>query len=233
LVMYKKTGKQSKFDLFPGKSNPTDGSKALELVQLSSADCSGNDAVAACWRDVENHWEVMLGTEFKNYEISRITMFRNKVRERVFYQELQGLKDRAASRSGPVPQSSVVAVWEKKLENMFTEDWDNGASSSVVGSALLASAIGRQLDREPFSIEEDINTDQKEKRSQWQQQTMRHFSEFSEKFSLLPKEDNKDVNLSVAWWGKSPASYLNNAQHGFFNLPANVKLDPGNPHLSL
>jgi hypothetical protein len=59
---------------------------------------------------------------------------------------------------------------------------------------------------------------------------MGHFIEFSEKFCLQNKSENKDVNLSVAWWGKTPASYITTAQHGFFTLPANLKMDPGNAH---
>jgi hypothetical protein len=78
-----------------------------------------------------------------------------------------------------------------------------------------------------FSVEDDKTLIEKENRQQLQAQTMGHFNEFAEKFSLLPKRDSKDVNLSVAWWGKWPAAYFSNAQHGFFNLPSHLKLDPG------
>ena len=56
---------------------------------------------------------------------------------------------------------------------------------------------------------------------------MGHFKEFSQKFSLLPSSENKGVNLSVAWWGKSPAAYHTTAITGFWNLPSHVKIDPG------
>jgi hypothetical protein len=175
LVIYKKLGKRPEFDLFAGRRD------GVELAQLTPADCSGNGAVSACWRDVENHWEVMLGTEFKNYEMSRVTMFRNRSREEMFFRELHDLKASAASRS---------------------------AESN-------------------FSVAADNTPAEQEKRQLLQAQTMGHFNEFAEKFSLLPKRESKDVNLCVAWWGKMPAAYLTNAQHGFFNLPPHLKLDPG------
>ena len=56
---------------------------------------------------------------------------------------------------------------------------------------------------------------------------MGHFSDFSQKFSLLPSAENTDVNLSVAWWGKWPAVYHGAAQNGFWNLPSHLKIDPG------
>jgi hypothetical protein len=174
LVMYKQVGKKPRFELFSGRS------EGLELAELTPADCS-TSAVAACWRDVENHWEVMLGTEFKNYEMTRVTMFRNRSREELFFRELRDLKAAAALR----PRDS------------------------------------------DFSVAADTMPVEKERRQQLQAQTMGHFNEFAEKFSLLPKCESKDVNLSVAWWGKWPAAYFTNAQHGFFNLPSHLKLDPG------
>ncbi len=35
------------------------------------------------------------------------------------------------------------------------------------------------------------------------------------------------MNLTVAWWGKSPAAYHACALNGFWNLPSHLKLDPG------
>jgi hypothetical protein len=175
LVMYKEqVGKKAKFDLFPGRS------EGLELAEFTPADC-GTSAVAACWRDIQNHWELMLGTEFKNYEMTRVTMFRNRSREQLFFRELHTLEASAASRS-------CEAEWP---------------------------------------VVADTTSVEKEKRRQLQAQTMGHFNEFSEKFGLLPKHENKDVNFSIAWWGKWPSAYFTNAQHGFFNLPSHLKLDPG------
>lgn len=174
LVMFKQVGNRVKFELFPGRSD------VLEMAELTPADCSST-AIAACWRDVQNHWELMLGTEFKNYEMTRVTMFRNRSREQLFFQELHTLKARAASRS-------------------CETEWPVIADATPV---------------------------EKEKRLQLQAQTMGHFNEFSEKFGLLPKHESKDVNLSIAWWGKWPSAYFNNAQHGFVNLPSHLKLDAG------
>ena len=56
---------------------------------------------------------------------------------------------------------------------------------------------------------------------------MGHFKEFSQKFSLLPPSENKDINLAVAWWGKAPAVYHGVALNGFWSLPPHLKIDPG------
>ena len=56
---------------------------------------------------------------------------------------------------------------------------------------------------------------------------MSHFKEFSQKFSLLPPAENQSINLSVAWWGKSPVAYHGAALNGFWTLPPYLKLDPG------
>jgi hypothetical protein len=106
LVIYK-TGKKPGVDVFSGKSKDDQ----LKMCEMTSADCRGNSAVAECWRDVENHWEEMLGTESKNYEISRIIMFRNLSRERLFNNELQSLKIASRSRAGiPFPPTSVSII---------------------------------------------------------------------------------------------------------------------------
>ena len=176
LVIYKLQAgnRKPKFDLFPGRS------EGLALAEITPADCF-NSTVAACWRDIENHWELMLGTEFKNYEMTRVTMFLNRSREELLFRELHDLKASAVLRSGKIDMH-------------------------------VAS------DATPVDIE---------RRRQLQDQTMGHFKEFSEKFGLFPKEKNKDVNLSVAWWGKSPSAYFSNAQHGFVDLPSQLKLDQG------
>jgi hypothetical protein len=54
-----------------------------------------------------------------------------------------------------------------------------------------------------------------------------HFKEFAQKFSLLPPSENKDINISVAWWGKSIAAYHCAALNGFWNIPSHLKMDPG------
>ena len=122
----------------------------------------------------------MLGTEFQNYEITGMTLFRCEERERLFLNEVKSLKDVAPRRPPP-----------------------------------------------DFSCPVDVSDAQKSERAALQLQVMGHFSDFSQKFSLLPAADNTDVNLSVAWWGKWPAVYHGAAQNGFWNLPSHLKLDPG------
>ena len=221
LVIYK-TGKKPSIDVFSGKSKDDQ----LKMCEMTSADCRGNIAVAECWRDVENHWEVMLGTESKNYEISRITMFRNLSREKLFNNELQSLK--IASRA--VVSSPPADVSRKIAEQTLTVAWDHASVYNPTPSPLLAASAA-QVPSDPFSVSADTTLVQKLKRQELQNQIMKHFSEFSEKFCLQSKKEKKDVNLSVAWWGKSPASYITTAQHGFVNFPAHLKLDPGNIHV--
>jgi hypothetical protein len=78
-----------------------------------------------------------------------------------------------------------------------------------------------------FGCYYDASNELKAERAALQKQVLAHFNEFSQKFSLLPQVENKDVNLSVAWWGKWPSVYHGAAQNGFWNLPQHLKLDPG------
>ena len=181
LVVYKRSNpadRRAPFDVFPGASN------SLRIMRLVPSDCSrsawGSAWAAACWRDVEDNWAIMLGNEFCNYEITGITLFRCEERERLFLDEVDHLKRISPHRPHP-----------------------------------------------DFSCATDKSDAEKEQRSALQQQVMGHFSDFSQKFSLLPNAESKDVNLCVAWWGKWPAVYYGAAQNGFWNLPSHLKIDPG------
>jgi GTPase SAR1 family protein len=174
LVVYKRINPDgtAPFALFPGETN------ALHILRLQPSDCSGSNE-AACWREVEDNWAIMLGHEFQNYEITGMTLFRCEEREKLFLQEVEQLESIRWRR--PPPDFSCALDDEK----------------------------------------------QKTERAVLQQQVMGHFSDFSQKFSLLPVAENTDVNLSVAWWGKWPAVYHGVAQNGFWNLPSHLKIDPG------
>ena len=175
LVVYKRpNAAKKKFDVFPGPSN------GLSVLRLFPSDCSRSAQAAKCWRDVEDNWAIMLGNEFRNYEITSVTLFRCEERERLFLDEVNHLKRIAPLRPHP-----------------------------------------------DFSCAMDKSGAEKEQRSALQQQVMAHFSDFSQKFSLLPNAESKDVNLCVAWWGKWPAVYYGAAQNGFWNLPSHLKIDPG------
>ena len=175
LVVYKRpNAANKKFDVFPGPSN------GLSVLRLFPIDCSRSTQAAECWRDVEDNWAIMLGNEFRNYEITGITLFRCEERERLFLDEVNHLKRIAPHRPHP-----------------------------------------------DFSCATDKSGAEREQRSALQQQVMGHFSDFSQKFSLLPNAESKDVNLCVAWWGKWPAVYYGAAQNGFWNLPSHLKIDPG------
>jgi hypothetical protein len=175
LVVYKRpNAANKKFDVFPGSSN------GLRVLRLFPSDCSRSAQAAACWRDVEDNWAIMLGNEFRNYEITGITLFRCEERERLFLDEVNHLKRISPHRPHP-----------------------------------------------DFSCAADKSDAEKEYRSALQQQVMGHFGDFSQKFSLLPNAESKDVNLCVAWWGKWPSVYYGAARNGFWNLPSHLKIDPG------
>jgi hypothetical protein len=78
-----------------------------------------------------------------------------------------------------------------------------------------------------FTCATDRSGAEKAQRAALQQQVMGHFNDFSQKFSLLPTAESKDVNLCVAWWGKAPSVYFGAARNGFWNLPSHLKIDPG------
>ncbi len=176
LVVYrrtKETDRRAPFDLFPGATN------LLRIARLTPGDCNGGTE-AICWRDIEDNWAIMLGTEFQNYEITGMTLFRCEERERLFLAEVERLEIAAPHR----PPAD-------------------------------------------FSCSFDVDARQKAERAALQQQVLRQFGDFSQKFSLLPRAENHNVNLSVAWWGKWAAVYHGAAQNGFWNLPTHLKLDPG------
>jgi hypothetical protein len=163
------------FTVFPGVTNEVD------ILQLRPSDCNRSDE-AACWRDVEDNWAIMLGHEFQNYEITGMTLFRCEEREQLFLKAVEHLEMIAPSRPAQ-PDFSCAKL--------------------------------------------DSSEKQSKERLELQQQVMGHFGDFSQKFSLLPAADNKDVNVCVAWWGKWPAIYHGAAQNGFWNLPSHLKIDPG------
>ncbi len=176
LVVFKRTKPtgSAPFLLFPGATNP------VRILRLKPNDCS-RSREAACWREVEDNWAIMLGNEFQNYEITGMTLFRCEERARLFLEEVEHLKK-------IVPH--------------------------------------RPAERD-FHVSTDLSNAHRLERARLQQQVMGHFSDFSQKFSLLPVAENTDVNLSVAWWGKWPAVYHGVAQNGFWDLPSHLKLDPG------
>lgn len=176
LVVYKQQpGRKQKIDLFPGISN------LLRIIRLVPSDCISSAELSECWREVEDNWAIVLGSEFQNYEITGITLFHCQAGEQAFLNEVSRLKKIAKHRSPP-----------------------------------------------DFScVMDEIDVD-KRNRSALQKQVMRHFTDFSQKFSLLPVEESKDINTCVSWWGnKSPAAYYGIAQNGFWNMPSHLKLDAG------
>ncbi len=82
------------FDVFSGITNE------LDILQLAPSDCSRSNE-AAFWRDVEDNWAIMLGHEFQNYEITGMTLFRCKERERLFLEEVKQLERIAPLRPTP------------------------------------------------------------------------------------------------------------------------------------
>jgi hypothetical protein len=89
--------KQSKprFTLFPG--SPDADMKVAFLTQQNC--CSGK--LGTVWSEVEDHWAVMLGNEYQNYEIDSLILFRNQTREQQFLREVDWLKTTGQARPNP------------------------------------------------------------------------------------------------------------------------------------
>jgi hypothetical protein len=84
-----------KFKLFPGRPSST-----LQAAFLTRHSCCSGD-LGLVWAEVEDHWAVMLGNEYLNYEIEAMTLFRNQDREQLFLQELNWLKTVGQTRRNP------------------------------------------------------------------------------------------------------------------------------------
>ena len=98
LVVYKRllpTDRRAKFAVFPGVVG------SLKIARMAPKDSISNAACAVYWREVEDNWAIMLGSEFQNYELTRVTLFHNAEREQLFLTEVQRLKDAASQRPPP------------------------------------------------------------------------------------------------------------------------------------
>ena len=89
---------QPPLDIFPGSNG-----RHTQIIRLSLSNCSSSVATETCWREVKDHWSIMLGSEIKNYDITGMTIFRNPQRERLFLDEAMELK-RLAKLRGPLLQ---------------------------------------------------------------------------------------------------------------------------------
>ena len=81
LVMYMEKG----FAIMAGKSD------GLQVLSLTHGRCVAHEDEAACWREVDDNWSIMLGEDSKHYEITGVTLFRNVERERMFLQEVDAM----------------------------------------------------------------------------------------------------------------------------------------------
>ena len=77
--------RKAEFAIMAGKSD------SMQVLPLTHDGCATSKDQAACWREVEDNWSIMLGSEAKNYEITGVTLFRNVGRESMFVQEVEGL----------------------------------------------------------------------------------------------------------------------------------------------
>jgi hypothetical protein len=187
------------FQIEKGKNRPlfsimAGNSERFQVMSLTHERCVARPDEAACWREVEDNWNIMLGNDSKNYEITGVTLFRNAERERMFVEELVQLEAQACALRGVSSRCDTEQLASDPLKQQVI-----GHECCCASSVCTAHAL----------------------------QVMGHFREFSQKFSLLPASENKDLNLCVAWWGKSPSAYYATALNGFWKLPAHLKLDPG------
>jgi len=89
---------QPPLDIFPGSNG-----QHTQMIRLSPGNYSSSSATETCWREVKDHWSIMMGCEIKNFDITGMTIFRNPVRERLFLEEANELK-RLAKLRGPLLQ---------------------------------------------------------------------------------------------------------------------------------
>ncbi len=97
------------FALFPGVT------AEVHTLRLEPSDCS-RSSEATCWREVEDNWAIMLGNEFRNYEITSMTLFRCEDRERLFLAEVSRLTSIAPQRPQPDFSSPIDVGDAQKAE---------------------------------------------------------------------------------------------------------------------
>jgi hypothetical protein len=115
--------RRPRFTMFPGRPG-----SSMQVAFLTPQACSRDD-VGSVWSEVEDHWAVMLGDEYHNYEIDGVTLFRNQKREQRFLQELQWLSTTGQARPNPY----------KHPYTSFRSDCDNDAQRA------LRSCMQRQV----------------------------------------------------------------------------------------
>jgi hypothetical protein len=88
-------------------------SERLQVLPLTHDRCNTHEDEAACWREVEEDWGIMLGGEGKHYEISAVTLLRNAERDRMFLREVEALKRDAGAADGAA--AAEVAALKRQV----------------------------------------------------------------------------------------------------------------------
>ncbi len=205
LVIFEKSDddKKNHFVLFPGKRHD------LRMCRLTPAYCNINTQAARCWSELQDYFAVVMGPEFLNYEITALTVFRNDDRAHAFVQQMDRLKGRHRDvvppwrNHGRVAADAIatllgdtIASYREKFEREF--DW-------LHCRTMEDDELKHELQK--YGVHK-ANTDQVlavVRQLQYtfdaQDVTMQHFAEHAGRFGLVPLEENKDVNLTLGWWG--------------------------------
>jgi GTPase SAR1 family protein/t-SNARE complex subunit (syntaxin) len=218
-----------KFLVFPGSS------VKLQLCRLTPAYCRQDLGAACCWSELQDQFSVVMGNEFEMYEITALTLMRNDVRAKKFTYNVHLLEERA-------PKLPSTPHWCKTPRDVAAclgpklDGFRAGIERAGIDGTRLAAMSDSELRDVAASLDGGQFKEELLSQLQWvkevceaQVATMRHFDEYTAKFSVRPPHKNVDVNVTVAWWGNSRgnAVYLPVAQNGFVNLPSQLKIDEG------
>jgi len=247
IVLFGAIFKKTPFIYFPGSSN------SMQMARLTPELCQVHTIAARCWSELQDQVSVVLGTEYEMYQITALTIFRNETRAAAFMAYREDLRQRQLEREArnesddehwtmtpdDVAQhlGSEFASFKDVMERLgffrrlMNSDSKVGLSDSELGileREVVAGPRGAQRVQQILSFKEKL---QKVKEmAEARKATMWRFeNSYSTKFGVGNPQDNVNINLSVAWWGKKGgnAVYQAVAQNGFANLPSDLKLDQG------
>lgn len=210
-----KPHKPPPFILFAGSRNN------LRLCRLTSNNCSSNITAACCWSELQDHFEVVMGPEFQNYEITALTLYRNDERAHKFLRHMNSLKQRQRGTGAPwedcatitasaipILQAEGCAQYRQLFETgPFDWMWCGSVSDADLKKELERLSVRKEHISVVLAFVKDnrkaviLRLKQLQHTFDAQKSTMRHFKDHSTKFGLLPVNDNTDINLTLAWWG--------------------------------
>jgi DNA invertase Pin-like site-specific DNA recombinase len=162
------------------------------------------------WSELQDHFAIVMGSEFQNYEITALTLLHNDERARMFEQQMKGMQQRRRDAMPPwenwrkVAADAVASLGGGEFARYQTI-FERGEFDWVRTCMSSDEKLKKELQRLGVSKEHTEQVLECVKRLQVtfesQEATMRHFKDLSAKFGMLPADENEDVNLMLAWWG--------------------------------